>query len=131
MNECLARVLIVEDEESLRRSLRGFLEDDGFCVTTVASGEEGLRFLDECIPDAAIVDLRLPGMDGDAFIAEALERHSGIRFIVYTGSVAYKPSSRLRAAGIGEEHIFRKPLPDLSVLVDAVKGRRVTEADHG
>jgi DNA-binding response OmpR family regulator len=114
-------ILIVEDEEGLRRSLRIFLEDDGFRVIAAASGEEALRFLIECRPDTAIVDIRLPGMDGNTFIEEARKLHSEIGFIVYTGSVSYKPSSRMASLGIRAEHVFRKPLIDMSVLVEALR----------
>jgi DNA-binding NtrC family response regulator len=90
------RILIVEDEEGLRRSLRVFLEDDGFEVIAAASGEEALGLLIQCRPDTAIVDIRLPGTDGNAFIERAHELDGGIGFFVYTGSASYKLSSRLR-----------------------------------
>jgi DNA-binding NarL/FixJ family response regulator len=115
------RILIVEDEEGLRRSLTVFLEDDGFEVIGAASAEEGLRLVIQCRPDTAIVDIRLPGMDGNTFIENARELHGGIGIIVYTGSASYKPSLRLSSLGIREEHVFKKPLIDMSVLVEAVR----------
>jgi CheY-like chemotaxis protein len=121
MSQRRNRILIVEDEEGLRRSLQVFLEDDGFEVTTAASGEEALRLLIQCRPDAAIVDIRLPGMDGNTFIELAHELDGGIGFFVYTGSPSYKPSSRLSALGVREEHLFKKPLIDMSVLAKAVR----------
>jgi DNA-binding response OmpR family regulator len=121
MSEMPPCILIVEDEESLLRSLRVFFEDDGFEVIAAATGEEALRFLTSCKPDTAIVDLRLPGMDGNTFIEEARKIHSGIGFIVYTGSVSYKPSLSLNSLGITEDNVFKKPLTDMSVLVDAVR----------
>jgi DNA-binding response OmpR family regulator len=121
MTEGPARILIVEDEEGVRRNLRLFLEDDGFDVITAASGEEGLLFVAQYTPDAAIVDLRLPGIDGEAFVEKAFELRSDIRIVIYTGSVSFNPSCRLRAAGIRTDQVFRKPLPDMSVLVDAVR----------
>jgi two-component system, OmpR family, response regulator len=121
MSELPPSILIIEDEEGLRRSLRVFFEDDGFEVIVAASGEEALRFMIECRPDTAIVDLGLPGIDGNTFIEEARKLHSGIRFIVYTGSVSYKPSLRLNSLGITEENVFKKPLTDMSILVEAVR----------
>jgi DNA-binding response OmpR family regulator len=121
MTEDPERILIVEDEEGVRRNLKLFLEDDGFEVITAASGEEGLLFLAQYRADAAIVDLRLPGIDGEAFIQKAFELRSDIRIVIYTGSVSFNPSSRIRALGIRIVQVFRKPLPDMSVLVDAVR----------
>ena len=126
MTKAPTLILIVEDEDRIRRNLRVFLEDDGFSVVTAASAEEGLLFLDQCTPRVAIVDIRLPGMDGVAFIEKARGLCSEMRFIVYTGSVSFKPSSRLRAVGIQAEQLFRKPLMDLAVLVDAVKTQLAT-----
>jgi DNA-binding NtrC family response regulator len=115
------RILIVEDEEGLRRSLSVFLEDDGFEVIAAASAEEGLRLVIQCHPDTAIVDIRLPGMDGNTFIEQAHELNRGIGFIVYTGSDSYKPSLRLTSLGVTEEHVLKKPLIDMSVLVKAIR----------
>jgi DNA-binding NtrC family response regulator len=116
-----ARILIVEDEEGLRRSLTVFLEDDGFEVIAAASAEEGLGLVIQCHPDTAIVDIRLPGMDGNTFIENARELHGGIGFIVYTGSASYKPSLSLSALGVRQEHVFKKPLIDMSVLAEAIR----------
>jgi DNA-binding NarL/FixJ family response regulator len=116
-----ARILIVEDEEGLRRSLTVFLEDDGFEVIAAASAEEGLRLVIQCHPDTAIVDIRLPGMDGNTFIEQAHELNGGIGFIVYTGSDSYKPSLMLSSLGVTEEHVLKKPLIDMSVLVKAIR----------
>jgi len=121
VSQQLPRILIVEDEEGLRRGLTVFLEDDGFEVIAAATAEEGLRLVIQCRPDAAIVDIRLPGMDGNTFIEQAHELHGGIGFIVYTGSVSYKPSLMMSSLGIKEKHVFKKPLIDMSVLVEAVR----------
>ena len=62
------RVLIIDDETSIRQSLKGFFEDYEFKVKTTSSAEEAIKTLKTETFDAAIVDLRLPGMNGDLFI---------------------------------------------------------------
>ena len=57
-------VLIVDDEENIRTTLRLLLSERGFGVETAMSGEEGLERVRESPPDLAILDLNLPGMDG-------------------------------------------------------------------
>ena len=59
-----AKILIVDDEQSLREYLAIALEREGYEVSKAASGEEALRLLEEETFDLTLVDLRLPGADG-------------------------------------------------------------------
>lgn len=117
------RILIVEDEESIRRSLRAWLEDEDFDVLTAESGEQGLEILSRHAADGAIVDIRLPGMDGALFIKQAHVLCPQLRFLVYTGSVNFRPLPDLLELGVGKRDIFQKPLSDLGVLVAAIRNR--------
>lgn len=116
------RVLVVDDEPSVRESLTGFLEDHDFEVMSAESGEEALEILAENEADAAIIDIRLPGIDGDVLIIEAHQTRPAIRFLIYTGSTEYVPSDALKSLGIRAEDVFHKPLCDMGVLVDAIRG---------
>jgi DNA-binding NtrC family response regulator len=115
------RILVVDDEVSIRRSLRAYLEDEGFAVIDVGSGEEGLAKLIDNLPDAAIVDIRLPGMDGNAFIEQAHRLHPAMAFLIYTGSAGYDPPPAIQAIGIRKEHVFKKPQNDLAMLATALR----------
>lgn len=59
-----ARILVVEDDERIRSSLRLVLEDEGHLVTEAASGEEALAVVNRHPVVLALVDVMLPGMDG-------------------------------------------------------------------
>jgi CheY-like chemotaxis protein len=122
MSEGRRRILVVDDEESIRRSLRAYLEDEGVDVVATGSGEEALETLSHSHADAAIVDIRLPGMDGNTFIERAHDLRPEMTFVIYTGSVDYKVPGRLQAAGLNDQHVFKKPLSDMSVLSAAVAG---------
>ncbi|MHC1743628.1 MAG: response regulator [Syntrophobacteraceae bacterium] len=121
MSEQKWSILIVDDEKSIRRSLRAYLEDEGFEVMDAGTAEEGLDVLARVSAHAVIVDLRLTGMDGNAFIERAHELHPETRFFVYTGSVGYQPPPNLQAIGVGEEQVFTKPMKDMSLLVRAMR----------
>lgn len=121
MNDKQWCILIVDDEESIRRSLRAYLEDEGFEVIATGSAEEGLKALGSTPADAVIVDMRLPGMDGNTFIEKAHVLHPDLNILVYTGSVGYHPPPKLQAIGIGEGQVFMKPLRDMSLLVSAIR----------
>jgi two-component system alkaline phosphatase synthesis response regulator PhoP len=62
--EVVAKVLVVEEDESLRQSLRSRLEAEGYRVVTATDGEEALRAVSLEMPDAIILDLVLPKLDG-------------------------------------------------------------------
>jgi len=59
-----ARILVVDDEPQIRRSLQVNLETKNYAVVTAASGEEGLNTMARWKPDLVIIDLLLPSMDG-------------------------------------------------------------------
>src|ERR1051325_6969673 len=63
-------ILIVDDEPGIRESLRGILEDEGFDVEAVKSGEECLALVERRTVNCVLLDIWLPGMDG----LETLER---------------------------------------------------------
>jgi two-component system response regulator AtoC len=63
-----ARLLLVDDDATFRRTLAGELEARGFRVSTAATAEEALERLDSMEPDVVVTDLRLPGRDGIAVV---------------------------------------------------------------
>ena len=64
----MARILIIDDEEPIRFSLRGILEDEGYEVLEAATAEEGLEVADAERPDLVFLDIWLPG--GTAYITD-------------------------------------------------------------
>ena len=121
IDNSLVRVLVVEDEPSVRHSLAGFLEDYDFDVSMAETAEDALELMAEQPCHVAIVDIRLPGIDGDAMILKAHEMMPTVHFIIYTGSVEYRLSEDLKRIGTKPEHVFLKPQQDLTVLVDAIQ----------
>lgn len=64
MNETKAKILVVEDEESIRRFITLNLSAAGFQVGEASTGEESMAILKTFIPDVVVLDLMLPGMSG-------------------------------------------------------------------
>jgi DNA-binding NtrC family response regulator len=120
LNICI-NVLIIDDESIICKSLGGYLEDYGFSVVCVPSAEEALETIGNNEFDVAIVDLRLPGLSGDAMILQAHEIKPHLCFLIHTGSLEYSPSDELRLVGISEEHVFHKPVADLSTLAASIE----------
>jgi DNA-binding NtrC family response regulator len=115
------QILIIEDEEGIRQSLKGYLVDDGFLVTDTSSAEEGLIIIEEYQFDLSIVDMRLTGADGNYFILNANKKWPNMKFIIYTGSTDYIIPKALQELGINNEDVFYKPLFDLGLLTQAIR----------
>jgi DNA-binding NtrC family response regulator len=114
------RVLVVDDEASIRNSMVAYLQDCQFDVISVESAEEALGRISHTPVDVALVDIRLPEMNGDAFILKAHEQHPAMQFLIHTGSVEYKLPDALKRVGVTPDHVFPKPQPDLSVFAAAI-----------
>ena len=114
-------VLVIDDEPAICASLSAFLEDYGFQASTAESAEEALDLMKSNSYDICIVDLRLPGMSGEDLILQAKERYPNQKHIIYTGSISYNLSDKLKAQGMRPEHVFLKPIRVLSLLVKCIK----------
>jgi DNA-binding NtrC family response regulator len=78
------RLLLVEDDPAVRRSLAETLADEGFAVHTAESGEQALSRLADAAPDVVISDVRMPGLDGLELLKLLRERAPGIDVILMT-----------------------------------------------
>ena len=114
-------VLVIDDEPAICMSLTAFLEDYGFNASAAESAEEALDLMKNNEYDVCIVDLRLPGMNGEDLILQARERYPEQRHIIYTGSISYNLSEKLQALGMRPEHVFLKPVRVLTLLVKCIK----------
>ncbi len=79
----MGRILIVEDDERIRSSMRLALEDEGHTVEDVDSGEEAVRRFSADPFELVLIDLMLPGMDGFE-TCRSLRRHSTVPVIMVT-----------------------------------------------
>jgi two-component system nitrogen regulation response regulator GlnG len=80
----MANVLIVDDEPSICWGIRELLVDDGHDVSVAPSAEEALAAADERRPDAVLLDVRLPGMDGLTALGQLRERIGNTPVIIMT-----------------------------------------------
>lgn len=112
--------MVVDDEESIRHSIASFLEDEGFTVLTAGSAEHAIEIVKSHPVDGAVVDIRLPGKDGNAFMLEAVKIRPQMKFVVHTGSADYTPNADVRAIGITHDRILIKPVKDLSIILNAL-----------
>ena len=79
------RVLVLDDEPSIREAVREILESQGYEVLTVADGLDGLHALSRSLPDVIISDLNMPRMSGFEFLAIVRKRFPHIATISMSG----------------------------------------------
>lgn len=119
-------ILLVDDDDQLRDSFKLLLEQEGHEVRAAASGEAALAFLDEALPDAVIMDVRMSGMDGLAALRLMRERERRLPVIIMT---AYSTTdSAIEATKLGAFDYILKPfeIPDVLELIDkALEAGRV------
>lgn len=110
------RILVVDDDDVIRLNLEVFLQDEGYYVQTAASGEQGLDILAMEAIALCVVDIRLPGIDGNQFIINSQHQYPSLHYIIHTGSSDYVIPQSLLDLGVNERHLLRKPLSNMSVL---------------
>jgi DNA-binding NtrC family response regulator len=80
-----SRILIIDDQESIRKSLKLALEREGYLVDTAENGQEAIRKSKEEFYNMALVDLRLPDMDGIELLTAMRETVPKMVKIIITG----------------------------------------------
>jgi FixJ family two-component response regulator len=111
-------VLVVDDDESVRRALRDLFESIGLRVTTFESAREFLRTRRPDAPCCLVLDVRLPGQSGLDFQSELNERNIALPIVFLTGHGDIPMSVRAMKAGAVE--FLTKPFREQDLL-DAVQ----------
>lgn len=110
MTHSPCRVLIIDDESSIRTNLVRYLEDyEDYELLVADSGEAALALLQQSPAHLCVVDMRLPGMTGQQFIIAAADRNLCTRFIIHTGSLGVSLTEELRDLHMEDADLFFKP----------------------
>ena len=115
-------VLIVEDEDVLARNMATYLGRHGFEVETAGSAEEALARMAEFRPDAIVLDVHLPGMDGMAMLARLRELDASPAVIMVTGHGDVEMAVEAMKAGVLDFLTKPVPLAKLRLLLDRAAG---------
>ena len=107
-------ILIVDDEESIRFSLKGGLEDEGYATLLAASGDEALEVIETHEVDLILMDIWMPGKDGLQILEELKNSGSQVPVIIMTGHGSI--DTAVRATRLGALDFVEKPL-DLNKII--------------
>ena len=81
----MARIVVIDDQEPIRRIVRRALEQEGHEVLEASDGEAGLKLLDTHAADAVISDIFMPGMDGIQTLRQIRKQFPRVKVIVISG----------------------------------------------
>ena len=117
------RVLIVEDEDTLREQICERFKDDGFAIDATGDGEEGLYLAREMPVDVAVIDLGLPGLDGMEIIRKVREEGHLYPILILTARDRWQ--DRVEGLEAGADDYLGKPfhLEELLARVRALLRR--------
>ena len=115
-------ILILDDEELIRSSLRDYFEDIGWNVVTAKSAEEAENIIRTEHIDYATVDLRLSGRNGADFALGARRKFPSMKILLFSGSFNYALSDEMIEAGFSQKNMLGKPIDSIGVILDALLG---------
>ena len=117
----MPRILVIDDESSIRRLLRIMLERNGYEVDEASNGDAGIKKIRTDPPDLIITDLIMPDKEGIETIMELRRDFPGLKIIAMSGGGVIGAREYLKMAkSVGAHRIFEKPF-EMGELLEAVK----------
>ena len=119
------RVLLVDDENQLRRVMRDLLERDGYTVFEAKDGAQALEQVDTHAPDILVLDLNLPGLDGYGVITQLRSRQATEDLPIIVLTAKGDEDNEVRVFELGADDFLSKPFRAraLSARIQAVLAR--------
>ena len=121
------KIVVIDDEEGIRRVMRITLEDAGYTVVTAPDGQTGLRLCSETSPQIVITDIHMPGMDGLQVLEALKQQFPDIDVIVVTAFG--EMDLAIRALQLDASDFITKPIDNnlLFIALDRARQRYTTQ----
>jgi len=110
-----ARILVVDDEAEIRRSVRMILEYEGYDVQEASNGPEALALIEREAPDLVFLDIKMPGVDGLEVLQKIRQLNESLPVVIISGHGTV--STAVEATKLGAFDFIEKPLASERVLV--------------
>ncbi len=126
----MPKVLIVDDEVGIRRSLKGVFEDEGYKVDVAATGEECIQMLEGGAYDLVLLDVWLPGIDGLETLQQLRQTDASTAVVMISGHATI--ATAVSATKLGAYDFVEKPLSIEHILLtssNALSHRRLEKTN--
>ena len=117
----MARILVIDDDEQVRKALRALLQREGYDVAEAPDGREGMKAVQEHIPDLVMADIIMPEQDGLETIRKIRKDYPDVKVVAISGGGDLEPRFYLHfASGFGALRTLTKPF-ERQELLDTVR----------
>jgi UDP-3-O-[3-hydroxymyristoyl] N-acetylglucosamine deacetylase len=112
------KILVVDDELSIRRTLEGIFRDEGYSTLLAEDGETALRVISQTKPDLVVLDIWMPGMDGIETLRRIKQLYPDLPVVMVSGHATI--ATAVTATRLGASDFVEKPL-DLHRIIQSVQ----------
>jgi DNA-binding NtrC family response regulator len=123
-----ARILVIDDDESVRKVLSAALEDEGYEVETAETGKRAIAMSQKEFYNIALIDIRLPDMEGTKLLSDLKDTTPKMRKVIVTGYPSMQ--NAIEAVKRGANDYVVKPFKMESVL-DTIKAQLKSQEEEG
>ena len=113
-----ARILIVDDDENIRKVLETILEDEGYTVESADTAKKGIEKSEKSFYNLALIDVRLPDMEGIELLAKMRDTKPKMRKIIITGYPTLQ--NAVAAVNKGADAYVMKPF-DVEKILQTIR----------
>ena len=113
-----ARILVVDDDENIRKVLTKILEDEGYTVESVGTAKEAIEITKRKFYNLALIDIRLPDMEGVKLLTKIRDTTPKMRKIIITGYPTLR--NAIEAVNKGADAYIVKPF-DMDKALNVIK----------
>ena len=122
-----ARILLIDDDENIRKVLQTILEDEGYFVETADTAKNGIEKSEKAFYNLALIDVRLPDMEGIELLTKLRDTKPKIRKIIVTGYPTLQ--NAVSAVNKGADGYVMKPF-DVEKILLTIKEQLKKQAEE-
>ena len=122
-----ARILIIDDDENIRKVLQTILEDEGYVTDSAETAQKAIQKSEQAFYNLALIDVRLPDMEGIELLSKLRETKPKMRKIIVTGYPTLQ--NAVGAVNKGADAYVMKPF-DVEKILITIKDQLAKQADE-
>ena len=123
-------VLVVDDGQSQRKMLKGFLKDEGYGVSEAENGEKALKEIKDGCFDLLLLDYKMPGMDGMKVLEEVKRINPEIDVMIMTAYGTIDTAVKAMKAGAADYITKPIDLDEMAILLERISEQRTLKREN-